>query len=187
MLFRPWILVFLISVILFSPEIVVSRELKAEQAGRQAAELDWPGITREHKPWTFWWWMGNAVNKAELTRHLEIYAKAGIGGVSICPVYGVEGYEDQSIAYLSPEWMDMLAYTIAEAERLGMGVDMWNCDGCSLLITSNITTMAFERIRICFCNSNYLRCNCYQINSCSSNNGSHGEIELDRSKEAHES
>ena len=28
----------------------------------------WPEITKESKPWTRWWWMGNAVNKQEIER-----------------------------------------------------------------------------------------------------------------------
>jgi hypothetical protein len=76
------------------------------------------------KPWTYWWWMGNAVTKEEITRHLEAYAKAGMGGVHIVPIYGAKGYEDQYLSFLSDEYMDVLDHTIVEAERLGMGVDM---------------------------------------------------------------
>ena len=27
----------------------------------------WPKITRESKPWTRWWWLGNSVNRKDLT------------------------------------------------------------------------------------------------------------------------
>jgi len=85
---------------------------------------DLPEITRECKPWTYWWWMGSAVDRANITANLEDYSRAGIGGVHIIPIYGVKGYEDQYIPFLSREWMEMLAYTVAEANRLDMGVDM---------------------------------------------------------------
>ncbi len=88
------------------------------------SNLDWPAMTKEYKPWCYWWWLGSAVNKAELTRHLEMYSTAGLGGLHIIPIYGAEGFEDQYIEYLSPKWMDMLAHTTAEAERLGLGIDM---------------------------------------------------------------
>jgi hypothetical protein len=68
--------------------------------------------------------MGSAVDSAGITYNLEALAGAGIGGVEITPIYGVKGKEAQYIDYLSPRWMNMLAYTIAEARRLGMGVDM---------------------------------------------------------------
>ncbi len=76
------------------------------------------------KPWTRWWWPGSAVDEASITRQLEQFAAAGLGGVEITPIYGVRGYEDRNIAFLSPHWMEMLAYTGREARRLGLGVDM---------------------------------------------------------------
>jgi hypothetical protein len=89
-----------------------------------AADLSWPEITRENKPWTRWWWPGSAVDKASLTWQLEQLAKAGIGGVEITPIYGAKGYEDRYIDFLSPKWMEMLEHTGREAKRLGLGVDM---------------------------------------------------------------
>ncbi len=68
--------------------------------------------------------MGSAVDTNNLTRELERYAKAGWGGVHIIPIYGAKGWEDKYIPYLSPQWMAMLRYTVAEAQRLGMAVDM---------------------------------------------------------------
>lgn len=87
-------------------------------------KLKWPEITSQNKPWTRWWWMGNAVDTFNLTRALEEYARAGLGGVEITPIYGVKGYEQGFIEYLSPEWIDMLMHTLNEAERLDIGVDM---------------------------------------------------------------
>lgn len=84
----------------------------------------WPPITQASRPWTRWWWMGSAVNEAEITRHLELIQAAGFGGVEISPIYGVTGEEERSIPFLSPAWVDALRYTLAEARRLGLGVDM---------------------------------------------------------------
>ena len=33
--------------------------------------LAWPGITSQTRPWTYWWWMGSAVDKTNLTRELQ--------------------------------------------------------------------------------------------------------------------
>ncbi len=85
-----------------------------------------PGGTR---PWTYWWWPGSAVDEANITRNLERYAAAGLGGVHIIPIYGAMGAEDRYIPYLSPRWMRMLAHTVSEAKRLGMGVDMTSGTG----------------------------------------------------------
>jgi hypothetical protein len=73
--------------------------------------LSWPTISREARPWTRWWWMGSAVDEAEITRHLQLFREAGIGGVEISPLYGVQGEEKQNIPFLSPRWMDMLGHT----------------------------------------------------------------------------
>ena len=85
---------------------------------------EWPQVTSETKPWTRWWWLGNAVDSANLKYNLKALADAGIGGVEITPLYGVKGYEDQFIDHLSPRWMNMLEYTVDQAHELGMKVDM---------------------------------------------------------------
>ncbi len=69
------------------------------------------------------------MDSANLTYNLEALALAGIGGVEITPIYGVKGREAHYIDYLSPEWMTHLNFTLTEAERLGMGVDMNNGTG----------------------------------------------------------
>lgn len=102
----------------------------AENADEAASDVaQWPPVTRETKPWTRWWWHGSAVNPADITKQLEAYAAAGIGGVEITPIYGVRGTEDQFRDYLSPAWMEALAHTLAEAERLDLGVDMATGNG----------------------------------------------------------
>ena len=87
-------------------------------------EKKWPEITSQTKPWVRWWWMGDAVDKENITAQLEAFSSAGLGGVEITPIYGTKGYEDKFIKYLSPEWIDMLDYTLSEAKRLGLQVDM---------------------------------------------------------------
>lgn len=84
----------------------------------------WYPVTSETKPWTRWWWQGNALTKEGITAELEAFQKAGIGGVEITPIYGVYGYEDKFISYLSPEWIELLQHALKESERLGLGVDM---------------------------------------------------------------
>src|SRR4051812_41201053 len=103
-------------------------------AGLASAETNtsataWPAITREQKPWTYWWWMGSAVDKTNITRELQRYHDAGLGGVHIIPIYGAKGWEDKYIPYLSPQWMEMLRHTVTEARRLDMGVDMTTGSG----------------------------------------------------------
>ncbi|MDQ5851481.1 MAG: hypothetical protein M3380_05295, partial [Chloroflexota bacterium] len=87
-------------------------------------DMVWPATTSACRPWTRWWWMGSAVDEAEITRHLQLFQEAGFGGVEISPIYGVTGEEARFIPFLSPRWIDMLRHTVREARRLDMGVDM---------------------------------------------------------------
>jgi hypothetical protein len=68
--------------------------------------------------------MGSAIDPANLTRELERYHAAGWGGVHMIPIYGAKGYESRYTEYLSRRWMEMLRHTMAEANRLDLGVDM---------------------------------------------------------------
>ncbi len=84
----------------------------------------WPEVTSEAKPWTRWWWLGSEVDRENIGPLLEACAEAGFGGVEITPVYGVKGHEAHYLEFLSPAWMEMLEFTLSEAEKSGMGVDM---------------------------------------------------------------
>lgn len=89
-----------------------------------ADDTTWPPVTPEAKPWTRWWWLGSGVDAANLTRELEDFSKAGLGGVEICPIYGAKGYETRDLPFLSEKWTAAYAHTAKETARLGMGVDL---------------------------------------------------------------
>jgi hypothetical protein len=84
----------------------------------------WAPLTAENRPWTRWWWMGNALTEAEVTRHLELFQAAGFGGVEVSPIYGPPGSEDRFVPFLSPRWVELFAHTSREAKRLHLGVDL---------------------------------------------------------------
>jgi alpha-L-rhamnosidase len=107
---------------LLFPLLMMILCISCEESSRTS--LNWPSVTHETKPWTRWWWQGSAVTKEGITAELEAYKAAGLGGVEITPIYGVYGEEESFINYLSPQWMDMLVYTLKEADRLDLGVDM---------------------------------------------------------------
>ena len=93
------------------------------------SQVQWPSVTQETKPWARWWWQGSAVNEKDLSANMQEYQAAGLGGLEITPIYGVKGHENQFIKFLSPQWMQMLDYTIKEARRLGLGIDLANGTG----------------------------------------------------------
>lgn len=94
-----------------------------------AAQPKWKPITQQSKPWSRWWWEGNAVNPKDLSYNMEAYKKVGLGGLEITPIYGVKGYESQFIDFLSPKWVDMFKHTLKEGTRLGLGIDLANASG----------------------------------------------------------
>lgn len=94
-----------------------------------SSPTDWYDIKVENKPFARWWWLGSAVDPEGLTYNLEEFAKKGMGGTEITPIYGVQGNEANDIEYLSDKWMDMLRHTVNESKRLGLKVDMNNGTG----------------------------------------------------------
>ena len=109
---------------------------------------EWPVVKQEAKPGTRWWWLGSAVDSANLTYNLETYAKAGIGAVEITPIYGVQGNEKNDIDFLSPRWMRMLGHVEAEGQRLGIEIDMntgtgWPFGGPEVTVDEAATRVYF--------------------------------------------
>ncbi len=98
--------------------------LAAENNSVSMQPLNWPVPMAENRPASYWWWMGSAVNKKNITWNLETMRNAGIGGGMIVPIYGVKGYEEKQLYYLTPKWVDMMTFASKEAKRLGMWVDM---------------------------------------------------------------
>ena len=92
-------------------------------------KAEWPSVNNVTHPWARWWWHGSAVTKEGLTANLEELENAGFGGVELTSIYGTKGYEKEDISFQSPQWMDVLKYTLDESQRLDLGVDIANASG----------------------------------------------------------
>jgi len=90
----------------------------------QSPQPGWPRITGTTKPWTRWWWMGSSVDSSDMKAAMEAYSRAGLGGLEVTAIYGVHGYENRFIKFLSPEWMKNFDYTLEEGKRLDLGIDL---------------------------------------------------------------
>jgi hypothetical protein len=93
-------------------------------AARADDDLSWPALTWQNKPWAWWWWPGSAVDETNIASQLQTFQEAGLGGVQIIPIYGIRGGQADYINFLSPQWMQMMGYTVSQARSLGMNVDM---------------------------------------------------------------
>ena len=88
------------------------------------AQVRWPTVTQQTKPWTRWWWQGSAVDTTNLATLMKIYKEAGLGGLEITPIYGVKGAEERFVNFLSKQWVDLLQFTLRRAKTLDLGIDM---------------------------------------------------------------
>ena len=76
------------------------------------------------KPWVFWFWMNGNVSREGITSDLESLKNAGINGVLWMEVSGPWWAPDGPVEPGSSEWMEMMQWAIAEADRLGMSFDL---------------------------------------------------------------
>jgi hypothetical protein len=78
--------------------------------------------------WTWWFWLGDKVDKTSLTADLEALKAQGIGGVTVYSLSG-PGVPGKGPNYMSAEWRELWKHTLKEAERLRLGVSTLLCSG----------------------------------------------------------
>lgn len=88
----------------------------------------------EAKPWCFWYWMFGAVSKAGIKADLEAMHQIGLGGTYLMPIKSAEQWPDypNPVAQLTPEWWEMVRYSMQVADSLGLKLGMHICDGFAL-------------------------------------------------------
>ena len=84
----------------------------------------WPEVRREARPGSRWWWMGSAVDAANLQWTISQYAQAGMGTLEITPIYGVTGNEKNELSYLGEGWLQALKICQQAGEQQGVDIDM---------------------------------------------------------------
>lgn len=86
----------------------------------------------EAKPRTWWHWIGSNITKEGITKDLEWMKRAGIGGFQAFDVsLGMGQTVEKKIVFMTPEWLDAIRHTAAEAERLGLEMTMVTSAGWS--------------------------------------------------------
>lgn len=87
----------------------------------------------EAKPWTIWYWMRGAVSKEGIKSDLEAMKEIGLGGAYLMPIRGIESSTfSKPINQLTPEWWEMVRYSMEQANRLGLKLGMHISDGFAL-------------------------------------------------------
>ncbi len=117
-----------------TPPIKVPLDYLAQDLSTLRANFKTP--PKQAGPWIYWFWFDNVVSREEISRELEEMAERGIAGVELrvismhgfpggSPGKGFTPAEWEKIGqkryeYLSPDHIDILAHTFAEAKRLGL-------------------------------------------------------------------
>ena len=113
----------------------------------------WPEIETTARPGARWWWLGSAVDSANLAYNMEEYARAGMGTLEITPIYGVKNNEANDIDYLSPRWMQMLSFVIEEGDSVGLDIDMnggtgWPFGGPEVSVEDAACKVIFQKYAV---------------------------------------
>lgn len=103
-------------------------------AAQSSLEKAFLNIPEEAKPWTFWYWMYGTVSKDGITNDLEAMKEIGLGGAYLMPIKSssnkpeYKGNADQ----LTENWWNMVRFSVAESDRLGLKLGLHICDGFAL-------------------------------------------------------
>lgn len=93
---------------------------------------------RKYRTYAWWHWMGLTISKYGIKRDLTAMNRAGIAGVTICPIASqasvgkdMENSGVPPVYYWSPKWWGMVKYACRTAQKLHMKVGLENCPGFS--------------------------------------------------------
>ena len=104
-------------------------------------------LAEAQKPWTFWYWMYGAVSEAGIKADLQAMKNVGLEGCYLMPIRGTEQApadlpplpdcgrgrpRSQAAQQLSPRFWQLIDYTLAQADSLGLKLGFHICDGFAL-------------------------------------------------------
>lgn len=103
-------------------------------AQKQSIEQAFLNPPESAKPWVFWYWMHAAVSKAGITADLEAMKEVGIGGAYLMPIQDTLSSIpfEPTVRQLTPEWWEMVRFSMQEAKRLNLKLAMHVSDGFAL-------------------------------------------------------
>jgi hypothetical protein len=84
------------------------------------------------KPVVWWHWVGSNVTREGITKDLEWMQRVGIGGFQAFDVsIGGGQTVEKKVKFMTPEWLELIKHTAAEADRLGLEMTMVTAAGWS--------------------------------------------------------
>ena len=112
-------------VLLLAVALVYS--LPAEPVGSLAQSFQQP--PPDARPWVFWFWNNANVTSNGITADLEAMQRVGIGGVLIMDVFERFAPPRGTAEFMNAEWQNLFQFSVQEAARLGLEINMANGPG----------------------------------------------------------
>jgi predicted GH43/DUF377 family glycosyl hydrolase len=106
-------------VVLASTTVVAFADLQTDFANPPASA----------RPWVFWFWNNANVTSNGITADLEAMQRAGIGGVIVMDVVERFAPPRGTAEFMNPEWQNLFQFSVSEAARLGLEINMANGPG----------------------------------------------------------
>ena len=81
------------------------------------------------RPWVYWFWNNGNVTSNGITADLEAMQRVGIGGVLIMDVVERFAPPSGTAEFMNDEWRNLFQFSVQEAARLGLEINMANGPG----------------------------------------------------------
>jgi hypothetical protein len=115
-------------ILLFAALAIATFGSKAQTTLRQ----NFQNPPKSAKPVVWWHWVGSNVTREGITKDLEWMQRVGIGGFQAFDVSIGGGQTiEKKVKFMTPEWLELIKHTAAEADRLGLEMTMVTAAGWS--------------------------------------------------------
>jgi len=98
-------------------------------AAHASLETDFIKPPADARPWVFWFWNNANVTSNGITADLEAMQRVGIGGVIIMDVVERFAPPRGTAEFMNPQWQNLFQFSVQEAARLGLEINMANGPG----------------------------------------------------------
>ena len=97
--------------------------------GNESLERSFSHPPATTRPWVYWFWNNGNVTSNGITADLEAMRRVGIGGVLIMDVKERFAPPQGTAEFMNPEWQRLFEFSVQEAARLGLEINMANGPG----------------------------------------------------------
>ena len=102
-------------------------QVSASAASAENLELQFLVPPESAKPWVYWYFMDGNLKREGMRADLAAMKKAGIGGAIFLEVN--IGIPRGPVDFMSPQWQELFADAVHEADRLGIQIALGSGPG----------------------------------------------------------